>query len=767
MRYLFRILSILTILFITIGFLRVPASGQISQALASNSGWEEVSAESASGGGISNNNGTSNYSSIAIDSNQIPYIVWSDSSDGDSEIYVRRWNGNSWEEVGSGSASGGGISNNSGVSNPPSIAIDADNVPYVTWSDLSGGDAEIYIRRWKNSSWEEVGTGSASGGGISDNSGSSYAPSIAIGPDKLPYVCWYDFSAGNYEIYIRRWNGSSWEEVGAGSAGGGGISNNSGNSYSPSIVIGTDNLPYVSWDDYSNGDSEIYVRHWNGSTWEEVGAGSASGGGISDNSGSSYSSSIALSPENDPMVTWNDTSTGDSEIYVRRWNGNSWAEVGTGSASGGGISNNNGESYAPTIAFGADKMPYIAWWDDSLGNFEIYVRRWNGNTWEEVLAGSASGGGISNNAGRSEGPSIGAGGLLYITWFDDSNGNTEIYVRRYLDTIPPSAIIDLSASTSLTPGAVDLSWMAPGNDGDSGTAFAYIMRYNTAQISEINWDASTDVNGEPTPELAGTIQNMTVGGLVGGQTYYFALKTQDQVPNTSSLSNSPHAAASYYLLSLPMLTCPLPAPAAPILNAINNPDGEHTYTVTWSSVTHAAEYLLQRATQDDFSDAVQAYLGAATYSNESGRGPTRYYYRVLARNVSGDSPWSNSQQVDVLWELEPNTLYTDANGPLISGLDYQGWHNDTSDYFRIYVPSAGTIHITLTTEQTGKDGQGNYYVRLLLYEGTPDSTAEGDDPTLPYSITYSGAAGWYYIRVYTAAGGVDPDKSYTLTVTYP
>jgi hypothetical protein len=118
---------------------------------------------------------------------------------------------------------------------------------------------------------------------------------------------------------VRRWNGSAWEEVGAGSASGGGISNNSGDSKYPALAVAPDGTPYIAWDDTSDGDAEIYVRRWNGSAWEEVGTGSSSDGGISDNSGDSRRASVAITPGGTPYVTWDDTTGGDVEIYVRRW----------------------------------------------------------------------------------------------------------------------------------------------------------------------------------------------------------------------------------------------------------------------------------------------------------------------------------------------------------------------------------------------------------------------------------------------------------------
>jgi formylglycine-generating enzyme required for sulfatase activity len=111
------------------------------------------------------------------------------------------------------------------------------------------------------------------------------------------------------------------------------------------------------------------------------------------------------------------------------------------------------------------------------------------------------------------------------------------------DTVSPSPVTNLVAETGASPGTVELSWIAPGDDATAGTASTYVVRHNTTTITETTWAVSTDVSGEPSPSSAGTVENMTVTGLTPGQTYYFAIKTEDEVPNTSSISNSPRATA--------------------------------------------------------------------------------------------------------------------------------------------------------------------------------------------------------------------------------
>jgi hypothetical protein len=55
--------------------------------------------------------------------------------------------------------------------------------------------------------------------------------------------------------------------------------------------------------------------------------------------------------------------------------------------------------------------------------------------------------------------------------------------------------------------------------------------------------AATTVAGAPAPQVAGTVQTVTIAGLTPGTTYYFAIKTTDEAGNTSTISNNPSAAA--------------------------------------------------------------------------------------------------------------------------------------------------------------------------------------------------------------------------------
>lgn len=112
-------------------------------------------------------------------------------------------------------------------------------------------------------------------------------------------------------------------------------------------------------------------------------------------------------------------------------------------------------------------------------------------------------------------------------------------VDNTTDTTAPAAITSLHAETRPKAGAVYLTWTAPGDDADRGRASSYDVRYSTSAItSDALFNAANETSGEPVPGLAGDHQGFEVLGLEPYTTYYFAIKTADEVPNWSALSNS-------------------------------------------------------------------------------------------------------------------------------------------------------------------------------------------------------------------------------------
>jgi hypothetical protein len=130
-----------------------------------------------------------------------------------------------------------------------------------------------------------------------------------------------------------------------------------------------------------------------------------------------------------------------------------------------------------------------------------------------------------------------------------TNGNTG-------DIVAPAAVNDLAATPGLFPGEIRLTWTAPGDDGMTGTASAYEIKVAHSAISEPSFGAGADLErwiNEPLPQAGGVPETLYVFGLDPDSTYYFALKTLDEVPNTSAISNSPSSVPHSGLLMNPDL----------------------------------------------------------------------------------------------------------------------------------------------------------------------------------------------------------------------
>src|SRR5204863_275188 len=102
-----------------------------------------------------------------------------------------------------------------------------------------------------------------------------------------------------------------------------------------------------------------------------------------------------------PMVGWEDATSGPSQIYARRYDraASRWIEVGTGGASGDGISGSSTGATQPRLVTGGGAA-YLLWLDaDGTGaGPAIYARRWNGVAFVEELPSDASFTGIAPGA---------------------------------------------------------------------------------------------------------------------------------------------------------------------------------------------------------------------------------------------------------------------------------------------------------------------------------------------------------------------------------
>ena len=104
------------------------------------------------------------------------------------------------------------------------------------------------------------------------------------------------------------------------------------------------------------------------------------------------------------------------------------------------------------------------------------------------------------------------------------------------------ADIEAVAAGQVVTDYVVLHWTAPGDDGLSGRATRYDLRYSLSAIAGTDtlgwWSRATQVNlWNKIPASPGQADSIRLINLVSGNRYYAMLRACDEVPNWSPYSN--------------------------------------------------------------------------------------------------------------------------------------------------------------------------------------------------------------------------------------
>jgi len=301
---------------------------------------------------------------LALDTQDRPTVLWQ-SGDVTTPPRLRSYDGSNWRELGDSDDTLGLFS---AVNLPsdkcptvedqhlaPSLALDRSGRPMVAWSwERRQGyrcdpawmpdTLATFLLAWKGSSWLPLG-----GSNIPPGIGlTSYPVALAIGAGDAPIVFGPQFAGPCSPI---RYQGGVWQTMGNAAwpvMCGSGISNRA------SAVDSAGN-PIVAW---TTSAPEVYLLRWTGSLWEEL-DGSASGGGVTRSNRHVGRYSLTVDPLDRPVIAWEDSSSGQTQIYLRRWSGAHWEEV-QGSASDGGVSTSSAAALAPSVAARGGRL-CVAW----------------------------------------------------------------------------------------------------------------------------------------------------------------------------------------------------------------------------------------------------------------------------------------------------------------------------------------------------------------------------------------------------------------------
>jgi len=146
----------------------------------------------------------------------------------------------------------------------PSIGIDPSDNIYVLWADKSSGKFEIYMRV-RDSAGEWYPATSSPPLKISDSKVEARSPK-AVFSNGVLHIVWQDKNDGDWETFYNTYNPSSGA-IGTPLK----LTDNNKDDLSPCIAAGGDGKLYVTYSRNESGNFDIFRRIYDGTTWQTGG----------------------------------------------------------------------------------------------------------------------------------------------------------------------------------------------------------------------------------------------------------------------------------------------------------------------------------------------------------------------------------------------------------------------------------------------------------------------------------------------------------------
>ncbi len=450
---------------------------------------------------------------LAIDANNVVYVAYLQSDGAQNHIYLSRYDGTDvriWDNDISGwtTTFANGDPIDTGTANDaedsPQLAIDANNIVYVTYYQSDGAQNHIYLSRYDGTDvriWDNDTSGwtttFANGDPIDTGTANdAEVPQLAIDANDVVYVTYEVFDGAQDHIHLSRYDGTDvriWDNDTSGwttiFANGDPIDTGTANGADgPQLAIDANNVVYVAYAQTDGAQGHIYlsrydgtdVRIWDNDTsgWTTTFAnGDPIGTGTADGAGEAQ---LAIDANNIVYVAYEETVGVLDQIYLSRYDGTDvriWDHDMSGwtatLANGDPIDTDTAnDSDIPQLAIDANNVVYVTY-EESNGALEhIYLCRYDGTDvriWDNDTSGwtTTFANGDPINTGTTDNTdspqiAIDANDIVYVTYGEEIGAEVHVYLSRYLD------------SAALAGGAVPAGVVPGGGGGGGGGAGCFI-----------------------------------------------------------------------------------------------------------------------------------------------------------------------------------------------------------------------------------------------------------------------------------------------------
>lgn len=242
-----------------------------------------------------------------------------------------------------------------------------------------------------------------------------------------------------------------------------------------------------------------------------------------------------------------------------------------------------------------------------------------------------------------------------------------IILGEIIDEEPPAPIDDITINT-VSMNSFRINWTATGDDGNIGTSSYYIIKVNTEDITESNWEIIDEYEQNIIPQEAGNDESLVIVDLEPLTDYYVGIKAVDESDNISFLSNVVQATTT----EIPDETPPS------VINDLQAEPTDEIIELTWTAPgddgTQGTAYNYEiRISQEEITEAnwENAELledpplplesgSAQNYIIEDLQYEITYYFAIKAFDESNNvSPLSNVPNANLIIDIIPPSDITD------------------------------------------------------------------------------------------------------------
>ncbi len=238
------------------------------------------------------------------------------------------------------------------------------------------------------------------------------------------WIAWQAGASGSRDIYAARLDAQTGQSGQASQ-----LTTDSADQYNPAVAVSPEGQVYVVWQDYSRGNWDICgSRCADGVTW-------SSPARLSDSNDQEVNPAIAIDHQSPyhVIVAWQDNRVGNDNIMVASADASLLGQTTWQVTSSAAAAHTN-----PALAIAADNTVFVVWTDQRNGSADVYgSSSWNNfGTNVPIVTGS---GNQTEPAMAIEASGMG----LHLVWVDDSAGSADIYYAPS-NGLPSSPIAGVS-----------------------------------------------------------------------------------------------------------------------------------------------------------------------------------------------------------------------------------------------------------------------------------------------------------------------------------